>query len=76
MNPMGVPVVSKCRDDADEPERRDADHKRQLAEAPELHHEYGEHKRDHERHLGEDSGVALIALLDRAADFEQCARRH
>ena len=33
-------------------------------------------RRDHQRHLGDEGGVALLAFLDRAANFEERARRH
>ena len=62
--------------DPDETERRHADHHGHLAEAAELHDEYGKHQRDHQRKLGQQSGVALPALFDRAAGLDQRARRH
>ena len=62
--------------DPDEPERRHADDQGHLPEASELQHDHGEHERDHQRRLREDGGVALGALLHRAADLEQGPRRH
>ena len=76
MKPIGVPVRKQSGDDPDEPERRHADDQGHPAEASELQHEHGEHERDHERHLREQGGVALGALLHRAAGLEQGSRRH
>ena len=76
MNPIGVPVAEQDGGDPDEPERRHADDQGHLAEAAELQHDHGEHERDHQRRLREEGGVALGALLHRAADLEQGPRRH
>ena len=66
----------KRGDDADETERRHADHHGHPAEATELDDERGEHEGDHERKLGEESGVALCALLNCAAGLDQGACGH
>ena len=47
-----------------------------LAEATELDDQRGEHERDHERKLGDQSDVALFALLDSAAGLDEGARGH
>ena len=68
MKPNGVPVASRVDDDADEAERRDAENQGEPREALQLYHQDDQDDRQHERHLGNDRGVALVALLQRAAD--------
>ena len=62
-------------DDADQAERRDAEHDDEPREALQLHHQHGEHDEQHQRHDGDDRGLRLRALLDRAAGRDVVAGR-
>ena len=76
MKPIGVFVVSSAVATPMRPSGATLITMASLAEASELHHEHREHQGDHERKLGQQGGVALRALFDRAAGLEQRACRH
>ena len=62
------------RDDADQAERHHAEHQEQPLEALQLDHQDRQHEEQHQRHHGEDRGLRLGALLDRAADRDRGSR--
>ena len=65
----------QSRDDADQPQRCDADHQEHLLKALQLDHQNDQHQYDHQRKHSDDRVEPFGALLDRAARLNRVIRR-
>ena len=73
--PIGAPEISSAAAHTDQRQRRRGQHQEQALEALQLHHEDRDHQEQHEREHGEDTGLGLGAVFDRAAGNDVVAWR-